>query len=326
MANRDTYERQVALLVRILPILAEEQVFALKGGTAINLFVRDIPRLSVDLDLTYLPIQSWDDSIRGIDEALSRIIININKSIAGAQVHVQRSAQGNIERLHVQAGVTIKIEVTPVLRGVVYDPVRMSVTEAVEAKYGFAETWVVSQADLYAGKIVAALDRQHPRDLYDVKLLLENEGVSDDLRRAFVAYLLSSARPLNVILNPPRRNIAQKYEQEFVGMTLEDVPLDELLTVREQLVEIMVAGMPEEHRRFLLSFKRGGPDWDLLGLPGVANLPAVKLRVQKLDALGNERRHAELLKLAAILDAGGHRSTTWVGGTTTLLVNPTPRL
>ena len=90
-------------------------------------------------------------------------------------MNVQRSDEGHVERLHVQAGVTIKIEVTPVLRGVVYDPKLMGVTDAVEQKYGFAETWVVSQADLYAGKIVAALDRQHPRDLYDVKLLLENE-------------------------------------------------------------------------------------------------------------------------------------------------------
>lgn len=301
MANRATYERQVALLVRILPILAEEEVFALKGGTAINLFVRDFPRLSVDLDLTYLPIQSWDESIKGIDEALGRIIININKSIAGAQVHTQRSAQGHIERLHVQAGATIKIEVTPVLRGVVYDPVRMSVTQAVEERYGFAETWVVSQADLYAGKIVAALDRQHPRDLYDVKLLLENEGVNDDLRRAFIAYLLSSARPLNVILNPPRRDITQKYEQEFVGMILDDVLLDDLLAVREQLIEIMVADMPEEHREFLLSFKRGEPNWNLLGLPHVADLPAVRFRAQKLGELGDRRRDAEYEKLAEAL-------------------------
>lgn len=51
---RETYEAQVALLVRILPHVAKEDVFALKGGTAINLFYRDLPRLSVDIDLTYL--------------------------------------------------------------------------------------------------------------------------------------------------------------------------------------------------------------------------------------------------------------------------------
>lgn len=301
MARREIYERQVALLVRILPILAEEKAFALKGGTAINLFVRDFPRLSVDLDLTYLPVQPWNEAIQGIDAGLARITSNIMKSVRGAQVAAQRSAEGHIERLHVQAGAAVKIEVTPMMRGVVYDPVLMRVTDAVEEKYGFAETWVVSQPDLYAGKIVAALDRQHPRDLYDVRLLLENEGVSDDLRRAFIAYLLSSAKGLNAILSPPRRDLVQKYEQEFVGMTADDTPLQTLLDVREQLIEIMVGGMPEDHRRFLVSFKRGDPDWSLLGQAHVADLPAVQYRVKKLARLNAGRREAELQKLVSVL-------------------------
>lgn len=181
----------------------------------------------------------------------------------------------------------------------------MTVTDAVEQKYGFAETWVVSQADLYAGKIVAALDRQHPRDLYDVKLLLENEGVSDELRRAFIAYLLSSRRALNAVLKPQRHDLSQKYEQEFVGMATEDVPLEPLLEIREKLIDIMVADMPDDHRRFLLSFKRGEPGWDLLGLPHVAELPAVKFRVQNLEGLGAERREQELQKLKDVLYPGG---------------------
>lgn len=301
MAPRETYERQVALLVRILPILAGERDFALKGGTAINLFVRDFPRLSVDLDLTYLPIQPREEAIRGIEAGLARITDNIMTSIRGAQVAAQRSAEGHIERLNVQAGAAIKIEVTPVMRGVVYEPALMRVRDAVEEKYGFAETWVVSQPDLYAGKIVAALDRQHPRDLYDVKLLLENEGVSNDLRQAFIAYLLSSARALNTILAPRRRDLVQKYDQEFVGMTADDPPLRTLLDVREKLIAIMVGGMPDEHRRFLISFKRGEPDWSLLGPTHVADLPAVQFRMQKLAALAPERREAALRKLIAAL-------------------------
>ncbi len=301
MARREAYERQVALLVRILPVLAEEKDFALKGGTAINLFVRDFPRLSVDIDLTYLPVQPWKEAIGGIDAGLARISADIMKSIRGAQVTAQRSAEGHIERLHVQAGAAIKIEVTPMMRGVVYDPVWMPVTEAAEDRYGFAETWVVSQPDLYAGKIVAALDRQHPRDLYDVKLLLENESVSDELRHAFIAYLLSSAKGLNAILNPPRRDLVRKYEQEFVGMTADDTPLRTLLDVRETLIQTMVGAMPEAHRRFLVSFKRGEPDWSLLAHAHVADLPAVQYRIQKLAGLDHERREAELQKLIEAL-------------------------
>ena len=50
------YSDQVALLMSVIPAVAEESCFALKGGTAINLFIRDLPRLSVDIDLTYLPV------------------------------------------------------------------------------------------------------------------------------------------------------------------------------------------------------------------------------------------------------------------------------
>ena len=69
----ERYRRQVALLVRTLPFVAEERCFALKGGTAINLFVRDLPRVSVDIDLTYLPVASRDESLRDVDAALRRI-------------------------------------------------------------------------------------------------------------------------------------------------------------------------------------------------------------------------------------------------------------
>ena len=54
---RERYADQVQLLVRLLPIVADERDFALKGGTAINLFYRDLPRLSVDTDLTYVPVK-----------------------------------------------------------------------------------------------------------------------------------------------------------------------------------------------------------------------------------------------------------------------------
>ena len=70
----ERFRRQVALLVRTLPVVAEETCFALKGGTAINLFVRDLPRLSVDIDLTYLPVTSREASLADIGAALGRIV------------------------------------------------------------------------------------------------------------------------------------------------------------------------------------------------------------------------------------------------------------
>lgn len=308
MATRDIYNEQVQLLVRVLPYVTQEKVFALKGGTAINLFVRDLPRLSVDIDLTYLPIEDYETSVAGIDAGLERMSARIVEKIVGAQINAQRSVSGHIERLHVQSGrVGIKIEVTPVLRGVVYDPTVMSVSAKVEETYGYADAQVVSLADLYAGKLVAALDRQHPRDLYDVRLLLADDGIGDDLRRAFIAYALQSRKPLNVILAPPRRDLTPKYAQEFEGMTVEPVSLQDLEATREAMIETVVGGMPNAHRQFLVSFKRGEPDWNLLGLPEVAQLPAVRFRQEKLAVLSPETRADQLAKLEGVLFGSGER-------------------
>ena len=74
----DRYIDQVRLLIDVLPHIAKENVFALKGGTAINLFYRDMPRLSVDIDLTYLPVEDRNASLRHIDEALDRIMEGIS--------------------------------------------------------------------------------------------------------------------------------------------------------------------------------------------------------------------------------------------------------
>jgi predicted nucleotidyltransferase component of viral defense system len=168
----DEYRRQVRLLMRLLPIVAQEPCFALKGGTAINLFIRDLPRLSVDIDLVYLPLHVRADALAGIDKAMKRTERKALAAIPAARStrHVSENA---VVRLLIHAdGSQVKIEVSPVLRGVVRDPTVMQVTEGVEAAFGFAETNVVSFDDLYAGKLVAALDRQHPRDFFDVRWLL----------------------------------------------------------------------------------------------------------------------------------------------------------
>ena len=137
----DLYRRQVALLIRILPLVAEEESFALKGGTAINLFVRDMPRLSVDIDLTYVPVAARADSLAAIDAALKRIAERARSALPDAQVletPLQREAAVTKLLVRLQ-GVQIKIEVTPVLRGCVYEPELRSVSPSVEDAFGFAE-------------------------------------------------------------------------------------------------------------------------------------------------------------------------------------------
>ena len=154
---------------------------------------------------------------------------------------------------------------------------------------------VVSFPDLYGGKIVAALDRQHPRDLFDVRDLFAKEGIDDKTRKAFIVYLLSHDRPMAEVLAPQRLDISAEYQRGFEGMVDEPVTLDELLKAREDLIAEIVGRMPEQHKRFLISVKRGEPDWALLDLPGAEDLPAVQWKLQNLAKLSDEKR-AQLLK------------------------------
>ena len=309
MPLREAYQRQVALLIRVLPQVAAEECFALKGGTAINLFVRDMPRLSVDIDLTYLPVRSRTESLTAIDAALRRIADRVRVQIRGAQIVLSAMQPENIatKLLIRYENAQVKIEVTPVLRGCVFAPVLQAVSPTVEEAFGFAEIRVVSFADLYAGKIVAALDRQHPRDFFDVRDLLANEGISDDLRRAFLVYLISHNRPMAEVLAPQRKALEREFLRGFQGMTRSAVRVEELEAVRVELIAAIVGAMPEAHRQFLLSFKLGNPDWALLDIPGARELPAVQWRQKNIDGLSSVNRARLIRNLEGVLFAGRAR-------------------
>lgn len=299
-----TFRQQVQLLVSVLPLVAKESCFALKGGTAINLFVRDLPRLSVDIDLTYLPVAERAQSLEAIDSALKRI----GERIIGAfpDMTVQGSAPGGkgpVNKLVVRTKhrLQIKVEVTPVLRGCVYEPAVMPVSETTEDEFGFAKIQVLSFADLYAGKILAALDRQHPRDLFDVHLLLEEEGLSDALRTALIVYLISHDHSPHSLLAPPAKDIRAIYETDFAGMTERPVSLDTLLEARDRLVSSVLSGMPDEHKGFLSSFYEGSPAWEVLGIEGLDQLPAVRWRELNLDRAGPGTRESIVKALKKVL-------------------------
>jgi predicted nucleotidyltransferase component of viral defense system len=300
----ETYRRQAGLLIKTLPLVAEEHCFALKGGTAINLFIRNMPRLSVDIDLTYLPVLPRDESLAAIDAAIKRVAERVRRGIPRAQI-TENALQPEmaVTKLLIRAdGVQIKIEVTPVLRGCVYEPELRTVSPAVEEAFGFAEMRVVSFADLYAGKIVAALDRQHPRDFFDVRDLLANEGIDETLRRAFLVYLLSHNRPMAEVLAPKRKSISDEFLRGFQGMTAEPVSLEELTGAREALIDIAVRKMPQPHRRFLISFERGEPDWQLLQVPvDTRDLPAIRWRQRNLDRMPPAERTQLVSRLESVL-------------------------
>ena len=285
----DVYAAQVALLVRTIPEIAEEEAFALKGGTAINLFVRDLPRLSVDIDLVYLPISDRASSLIGVREGLSRIAERIRTRL-GATVEEGVTKDGT--KLNIRSGATmVKIETSPVLRGTVFDPQIMTVSDRVQERFGYAEMNVVAFDDLYAGKIAAALDRQHPRDLFDIRFLLANEGVTDRLFTAFVIYLISHNRPPDELLAPHLLPLEALYHGEYAGMTLENVSLAELHEARSTLIaEIGRRARLSPVRDLLRSFYALEPNWRLLDVAtDVSALPAVRWKMQNLEKLRREQ-------------------------------------
>ncbi len=303
MDRNSSYYKQVQLLVQLLPLIAEEECFALKGGTAINLFVRDLPRLSVDIDLVYLPMKGRNDALTDIREALSRISGSIKNAFPDAGVVESFKDKVDALRLVVSRNsVQVKVELSPVLRGTVFDPVVMSVCELVEDEFGYAEIAVVNQSDLYAGKICAALDRQHPRDLFDVMLLLNKDTFTDDLRKAVIVYIISHPRPIAELLKPGIKDIKQIYEGEFANMSEEEASLDELEDIREFLIELINADFTDEERRFLLSFKNKAPDWTLLGLDGIEDLPAVRWKQINLGKMPEDKNKLAYEKLVSILE------------------------
>lgn len=236
---------------------------------------------------------------------MKRVSGKIKALVPDTQI-TEAKTENAVVKLTVRSqGVQINIEVTPVLRGCVFEPTLVSVKPAVEEAFGFAEARTVSFEDLYAGKIVAALDRQHPRDFFDVRDLIANEGITDALRKAFIVYLLSHDRPMSEVLAPTLKNIEPAFKHGSSGMTRDPVELTDLLAARAALIKSIVGDMPADHRKFLICFERGEPDWDLLGVSNAAELPAVRWRQQNLDKLSADKRAVLVARLEEVLAEPG---------------------
>ena len=290
-------------MVQILPHVTRETCFALKGGTAINLFLRDMPRLSVDIDLTYLPIEPRAQSLANIGQALNRVAASVEASVVGARAHRQNSGHSHTNKIMIQTAVAqVKLEPNTVLRGTVFPHEERELVESAQDLFGASvEMQTLRTADLYGGKICAALDRQHPRDLFDIKVLMENEGVTKDIRKAFVIYLASHSRPISELLDPARKDIQKIYENDFVGMVVAPVEYEDLLTAREQLIRAVNKELTDQERRFLFSIKQGEPSWELLGIGEIEKLPALQWKLANVRRMNRQKHKEAVDKLKATL-------------------------
>ncbi|MCK8515002.1 nucleotidyl transferase AbiEii/AbiGii toxin family protein [Methylonatrum kenyense] len=302
MAFDDRYHEQVRLLVSVLPFLNDEPCFALKGGTAINLFMQPFPRLSIDIDLVYLPLESRNDALKNSRRALARLAAAVTTRVPDARAELQVNRPDELRVLVRNSRGQIKIEVSPVMRGTVHPPEIRDVVEAVENLYGFAAVQVVSLPDLYGGKLCAALDRQHPRDLFDVRGLLDERGLDRSVFEGFLVYLLCHPRPINEVINPRLKAIDTVYREEFIGMTRNDIPLSVLENTRLELRKQLGQFLTEIDVRFLLSFKQGNPDWSLSPIPGIERLPAVRWKLYNIKAMPSEKRREGWFRLQQALE------------------------
>jgi predicted nucleotidyltransferase component of viral defense system len=289
--QKQVYKNQVALLLDVLPEVAKETCFAMHGGTAINLFVRNMPRLSVDIDLTYIEIADRKATIDAINAALARIGDRLTDRKDAIQfVHKKDVCKLQVSR----RGVEIKLEVNLVGRGVIDKPVMVALCDNAQEEYDvFVEFPIVPLSQLYGGKICAALDRQHPRDLFDVRYMLATEGFSQAIRTGFIYCLLGSDRPMNEVLKPNFQDQRQAMANQFAGMTAEEFTYADYEAVRERLVKEVNNGLSESERQFLMGVKELSPDWSAWDY---SEFPSVKWKLLNLEKLrsSNPSKHSEL--------------------------------
>ncbi len=283
----DIYRKQVALLIRIMPSVYRIKDFAVHGGTAINLFHKNMPRYSVDIDLTYIPVQDREESLKAINEHLKVLKINIEKSISGIKVVPKYDV---CKLLCTLDGATVKIEVNGTKRGIIGEVEEKMLCEKARQEFSMAcKARTVSYSQLYGGKITAALSRQHPRDLFDCKYM-EIKSF-EEVKDGFMLCLLGSDKPIIESLQPNMIEQKEALENQFNGMS--DVVFDynDYEITRNKLISFVNHLLTEEDKEFLVSFENGTPDWSKCCAGDLSNYPSVKWKLQNIAKLKKENPH-----------------------------------
>lgn len=278
---KDRYKKQVSLLIRIMPSVYRIKNFAVHGGTAINLFHKNMPRYSVDIDLTYIPIADRNSSLRLINQKLQEVKSYIEKSIPGIIV----KHKPEVWKLLCTLGdATVKIEVNGTKRGVIGTPVDMPICEKARNEFNMGcKARTVSFSQLYGGKITAALSRQHPRDLFDCKYMEIN--TFEEVKDGFLLCLLGSDKPIIESLQPNAVDQLEALENQFVGMT--DIPFSysDYKEARENLIELVNGNLNKTDKEFLLSFESGTPDWNKCSAGDLSAYPSVQWKLLNIEKL-----------------------------------------
>lgn len=295
------YAKKVETLLRMIPLVMKEGVFAVHDGSAINLFVRNMPRYSVDIDLTYIPVEARNASLVHINRHLESIAANARKVFPGMHIIMKP----DISKLLCEyRGRQVKIEVNQTKRGIVGgDVLRMPVCVRAQEEFGlYCEADIVPMTLLYGGKIAAALSRQHPRDLFDVKYM---EYPFKSTREGLLFCLLGSDRPIHESFAPSMLDQHDALERQFTGMTEVPFTYEEFEQTRSRLINDVNSLMTSQDKRFLIKFECAELDWNNFEFPYFQEFPSVKwklMNLQKLKKQNPVKLTAEAQKLREIFN------------------------
>ncbi len=257
--------------------------------------------LSVDIDLHYLPVNKREEALSDISANMQTIAEDIQQAYSDTSVRIDGST---LNAVVARRGTQIKIEPNTVIRGSLLPVTKISLSSYLEEKYGRAiAVPCMAKEELYAGKLCAALQRQHPRDLFDAWLFLQGNTLSKKMMEVFLIYLISQGKPIYEELNPHIKDITALYKSQFIGMPVEEVALELLTDIQKTLPQQILAAITDQHREFLLGFKRGNPDWDLLPFPDARNLPAVRWKQLNLGKMDSNKRQLAIEKLQQLFEA-----------------------
>lgn len=285
------YVETVNLLIDIAPVVFNTTRLAMKGGTALNLFVQDLPRLSVDIDVAYCDHDSdRDTALVNISEELNRIEFELAK--LGYNTDIKKTRTGDEVKLFVfKNNVQVKVEINYVFRGIVlpiqHQPLTKKTQEFFSKNINVA---LLSPSELYGSKLVATLARQHPRDIFDVKKMYESHSLTSEILDCFVVYLAGHNRPVHEVLFPKIQPIQQTFINEFSGMTSEPISAEELERTRAKLILDLPRQLTSRHKQFLISLVQADPKWDLIPYEHVKKLPALKWKLHNLKTLSSRNK------------------------------------
>jgi predicted nucleotidyltransferase component of viral defense system len=300
------YTATVRQLLDIAPVVFTTPHFAIKGGTALNLFLHDLPRLSVDIDVVFtnhsLDREAALQAIAGELSAISQKL-----EAMGYEVRQRRNSSSNESKLMVVGPqAQVKVEVNEVFRGTLLPLQQRSLSPATEEEFAQAVTLpLLATAELYGSKLAAAMDRQHPRDLFDVLVLYNDTGLTPEIVDCFVAYLAGHNRPVHEVLMPRLQPLNATFANQFNGMTRDEVSLEALEQARERLVQELPRALTDQHRTFLLSLVQNQPRWDCMPFPHLRELPAILWKLQNLAKLKSAKRAEQIERLQACFQQAG---------------------